>query len=92
MASGRETVFIDERARRYGPFKEAFQHCMQFVYGTQGTEEENAWAFAKARYDAEQFWYRGNGSIDVIPDIEFDPDRDKDRAVIVYGNADTNTA
>ncbi len=78
--------------RRYGPFKEAFQHRMQFVYGTQGTEEENAWAFAKARYDAEQFWYRGNGSIDVIPDIEFDPDRDKDRAVIVYGNADTNTA
>ena len=46
---------------RYGPFKEAFTHRMMFVYGTRGTPEENAWAFAKARFDAEAFWYRGNG-------------------------------
>lgn len=77
---------------RNGPFKEAFQHRMQFVYGTVGNRKENAWAFAKARYDAEQFWYRGNGSIDVIADREFDPSREPDRAVILYGNADTNGA
>jgi dienelactone hydrolase len=77
---------------RYGPFKEAFYHKMLFVYGTKGTPEENAWAFSKARYDAESFWYRGNGSIDVIPDIEFDPNKEKDRSVILYGNADTHAS
>ncbi len=55
-------------AQRHGPFKEAFRNRVIFVYGTRGTPEENAWALAKARFDAETFWYRGNGSVDVIPD------------------------
>ncbi|HLV80077.1 MAG TPA: prolyl oligopeptidase family serine peptidase, partial [Chthonomonadaceae bacterium] len=78
--------------QRYGPFKAAFRYRMVFVYGTRGTPEENAWAFAKARYDAETFWYRGNGSVDVMADTEFDAARDRDRSVILYGNADTNGA
>lgn len=79
-------------AHRYGPFKDAFRNRMLFVYGTKGTPEENAWAFQRARYDAETFWYRGNGSIDVIPDTAFDPAREPDRNVILYGNATTNAA
>jgi dienelactone hydrolase len=77
---------------RYGPFKDAFRHHMIFVYGTRGTPEENAWALAKARFDAESFWYRGNGSVDVIPDTNFDPRAQPDRSVILYGNADSNGA
>ncbi|KAB2655680.1 MAG: prolyl oligopeptidase family serine peptidase, partial [Verrucomicrobia bacterium] len=77
---------------RYGPFKEAFGHRMFFVYGTGGTAEENAWAFAKARFDAESFWYRGNASVDVVPDTAFDASKDRDRGVILYGNADGNGA
>ena len=77
---------------RMGPFKEAFQHRMVFVYGTAGTAEENAWALAKARYDAEVFWYRGNGSIDIVPDSDFSLEAYKDRSVILFGNADTNVA
>jgi hypothetical protein len=77
---------------RYGPFKEAFQNHVLFVYGTRGSTEENAWAFAKARFDAESFWYRGNGSIDVIPDSKFDSASEPDRNIILYGNADTNLA
>jgi hypothetical protein len=78
--------------QRCGPFKEAFRNRVVFVYGTKGTKEENAWAFAKARYDAETFWYRGNGSIDVIADVDFDPKNEPDRNVIVYGNADSHAA
>jgi len=78
--------------QRYGPFKEAFRNRMMFVYGTAGTPEENAWSFCKARYDAETFWYRGNGSIDVVPDIVFDAAAEPDRNVILYGSADTNAA
>ncbi|MGC9326120.1 MAG: prolyl oligopeptidase family serine peptidase [Candidatus Hinthialibacter sp.] len=77
---------------RCGPFKQAFRHRMIFIYGTQGDAEENAWALAKARLDAEEFWYRGNGSIDVIPDGEFQTGRYPNRNLILYGSADTNSA
>lgn len=77
---------------RAGPFKEAFGHRMLFVYATRGTAEENAWAYAKARFDSESFWYRGNASIELVPDTAFNPSRDRDRGVIVYGNADNNAA
>ncbi len=77
---------------RCGPFKDAFRHRMIFVYGTKGTPEENSWAFDKARFDAEAFWYRGNGSVDVVPDTAFDPRAEPDRSVILYGNADSNGA
>ena len=78
--------------RRYGPFKQVFRNRFVFIYGTRGTEEENAWSFAKARYDAETFWYRGNGSVDVVADTGFDPNRDRDRNVVLYGNTVTNGA
>jgi dienelactone hydrolase len=77
---------------RYGPFKDAFRHRAVFVYGTKGTPQENAWAFAKARYDAETFWYRGNASVDVVADTDFDPARDRDRGVILYGHSQSNRA
>jgi dienelactone hydrolase len=75
--------------RRSGPFKQAFKNHMQFVCGTAGSSEENAWALAKARYDAETWWYRGNGSVDVISDSAFDPSAQPDRNVILYGNRKT---
>jgi poly(3-hydroxybutyrate) depolymerase len=78
--------------RRYGPLKAAIGHRMEFVYGTKGTPEENAWAAAKARFDAETWWYRGNGSVDVVPDEEFDAKREPNRGILLYGNADNNAA
>jgi len=77
---------------RNGTFKEPFNHRMVFVYGTAGTKEENAWALAKARYDAETWYYRGNGAVDIISDKNFNPADYRDRGVILYGNATTNTA
>lgn len=81
---------------RYGPFKEAFRNRFVLVYGTRGTATENAWAFARARYDAEVFWYRGNGSVDLVSDVAFlDPARKaefQDRNVILYGHAESHGA
>ena len=96
----------EKRPERGGPFKQAFRNRMLFVYGAKGTPEENRWALAKARYDAETFWYRGNGSIDVVSDADFlaaqgankrgkaamNALADPDRSVILYGNRDTNAA
>jgi len=77
---------------RAGPFKDAFRNRMVLVYGTRGTDDDDAWAFAKARYDAEQFFYRGNGGCEIVPDSLFDPAAEPDRNVVLYGNADTNGA
>jgi pimeloyl-ACP methyl ester carboxylesterase len=81
---------------RMGPFKEAFRNRFVFVVPTRGTSEENAVAFATARYDAETFWYRGNGSVEVIPDtVWIDPGRAeayRERNVILYGHSESNGA
>jgi hypothetical protein len=77
---------------RYGPFKEAFRNQVLFVYGTRGTPEETAAALAKARSDAETFWYHGNASVDVVPDTAWESAADRDRNVVLYGNGDTNAA
>ncbi len=85
---------------RYGPFREAFNNRMLFVHATRGTDSENAWALCKARYDAEQFGYRGNGSVDVVadtiylerPEIRGTPGGRRMRNVILYGHADSNAA
>jgi hypothetical protein len=81
---------------RQGPFKEAFRNRFLFVIGTKGTSEENAWGLARARYDAEAFWYRGNGSVDIVRDTDFldsgRPELYRDRNVIVYGHAESNAA
>jgi hypothetical protein len=77
---------------RNGGFKHAFSNNMMFVYATQGTEQENDWYMNKARFDAEAFLYKGNGSIDIIPDYLFNSEDFKDRNVIIYGNANNNKA
>jgi dienelactone hydrolase len=83
---------------RYGTFKDVFRNRFLLVFGTQGTEAENLWSLAKAQYDAEQFWYRGNGSVDLVADAAFCKEgigrgtAFTDRNVILYGNKDTNSA
>lgn len=77
---------------RYGGFKHAFDNNVVFVYATKGNAKENEWYMNKARFDAETFYYRGNGSTDVIPDTEYSPEKYKDRNVVIYGNKDNNRA
>lgn len=46
----------------------------------------------KARFDAETFLYRGNSSVDIIPDTLFSLVAYPERNVIIYGNADNHRA
>ncbi len=78
--------------QRYGPFKEAFNQRVVLVYGTGGDAAENAAAYAAARYHAETFGYRGNGSLEVIADTAYDAARYRTQSVVLYGSADTNAA
>ncbi len=87
-----QDVATQKNPRRNGPFKEALRHHLVLVYGTHGTPEENAWSLAKARFDSEAFWYRGNGSLAVISDDEFSPTAYADRGVVLYGHREMNSA
>ena len=77
---------------RNGTFKEAFNHKMIIVYGTTGTKEENEWSMNKAKYDAESWYYRGNGAVDMVTDKAFLTMNTAGRGVVLYGNKNTNAA
>ena len=87
-----EPAAREKSLRRSGTFKEPFDHRMVYVYGTQGSAQENAWAIDKAKFDAESWYYRGNGAVDLIADTDFDPRQYPDRGVVLYGNSTTNGA
>lgn len=81
-----------KRAVRNGTFNAVIDHNVLLVYGTKGNDEENRWAQAKARFDAETFYYRGNATLEVMPDSQFSVQDHADRSIILYGNAETNSA
>jgi hypothetical protein len=76
---------------RNGGFKDAFNNNVVFVYATKGTKFENEWYYNRARFDAETFWYRANGNIEIVKDVDFSLNKYKDRNVIFYGNKDNNS-
>lgn len=82
----------EKYASRHGGFKQAFDNRVVFVYATGGSKEENEWYQNKARFDGETFLYRGNASIEVIADKDFNATGFKDRNVVIYGNASNNSA
>ena len=77
---------------RDGTFKDLFRHRFVLVRGTRGTTDENLWAFEKTRFDAERFWYQGNGDAEIVPDSVFHQENFKDRNIVLYGNSHTNSA
>ncbi|GEP95883.1 carboxylesterase family protein [Chitinophaga cymbidii] len=88
----RQPPLSEKGPHRNGTLKDAFNHRMIFVYSTGGSREENEWSFNKARYDAETWYYRGNGAVDIIADKDYATENYRDRGVIIYGNRNTNKA
>ncbi|MFM7183426.1 MAG: prolyl oligopeptidase family serine peptidase [Planctomycetota bacterium] len=77
---------------RYGPVKEEVDRRFLTVYGSTGTEAENARMLAKARYDAETYLSRAVSTPEVVSDVEFDAGAEPDRTILLVGNADANSA
>ena len=83
---------LEKSAVRPGGLKSVFQNNPVLVYGTQGSDDENRWAKAKANYDADMFRYRGSGRLEVVADRDFRNDDYLNRNLICYGNFQTNRA
>ncbi|MDR6237535.1 carboxylesterase family protein [Aureibacter tunicatorum] len=83
----------DEKSpARNGGFRSSFDNRVVLVYGSKGSKAEREWYYNKARFDAETFWYRGNSTLELVKDVDFNPKKYQDRNVVIYGNANTNTA
>jgi len=77
----------EKSPRRCGPFKRAFDNRFVLVYSDRDRE-----SFERARYDAQAWWYRGNGDAPLISDTQFVQGDYAGRNVILYGNESTNRA
>ncbi|MEI7985657.1 MAG: prolyl oligopeptidase family serine peptidase [Armatimonadota bacterium] len=52
-------------------FKSVFNKHVTLVLPTGGSAAMQKWARNKARFDSEQLWYIGNGSVDIITHSEY---------------------
>ncbi len=84
-----ERSVTEKHPGRSGPFKRAFGRGFVFVIGKDDTE-----SLARARHDAQAWWYRANGDVPIVTDATYlaDADAFENRNVILFGNADTNGA
>ncbi len=82
-----EPPVAEKSADRCGPLKRVFAHRFVLVYG-----EDDREALARARYDQQRWWYRGNGDCAVVSDVQFLAGNYADRNVILYGNRMINSA
>jgi len=74
----------------YGPWKQAFMKPFVIVYGTKGSEEDTFWNLHLARYYAQAWWYRANGSANIVSDTKLSDFELKSHNLILIGNARTN--
>lgn len=78
--------------QRGSRFREVFGRRVVLVVGTRGGPDERAWSLARARFDAETFWYRGNGALEIVTDLEFLEGDFSGRSVVLYGDSEGNAA
>lgn len=74
----------------YGPFKQAFHRPFLLVYATGGSQEDERATLARARYDAQVWWYRGNGLGRVMADRDVTDEMARTNNLILYGNEAVN--
>ena len=61
---------LNKRPDCYGPVKQAYFSPFTLIYGTAGDAAVTDVLFNQARLEAWQWWLRGNGFVEVLPDSE----------------------
>ncbi len=100
LGHAEETWGEEHRTFERGPLPHAFDNRFVFVFGTHGSHEETDVLFERARCDQEVWWYRTGGLPCILGDDEFLAGQWKDmgvfsresRNVVLYGNAESNSA
>jgi dienelactone hydrolase len=76
----------EKRPWSSGPFKRAFDNRFVFVCGN------DLESLRRARFEAQMWWYRANGDVEIVTATRFRRRGYKGRNVILFGNASTNDA
>jgi dienelactone hydrolase len=84
-----EVPAAEKNPIRHGPFEHVFANRVTLVVGTQGDADQTAAARALARFHAESFAYRGNGTLRIVDDADLNGNGQN---LVLYGNAKTNAA
>ncbi|MFD2825981.1 alpha/beta hydrolase-fold protein [Leeuwenhoekiella polynyae] len=108
VIASKETVYLEKKSKQWtitkapktseknphrnGGFKDAFRKKMVFVYASNGSQEENDWYYNRAKFDAEKFWYRANGSVEIIRDRDFELSNYPNQNIVMYGNKNNNSS
>lgn len=73
-------------------WKDVLDHRVVVVAGTQGSDDSDAMILQQARYLSESMWYVGNGTLDVVLDSDWKPERFAGRNVLLIGGPEENSA
>jgi dienelactone hydrolase len=74
----------------YGPIKQAYFSPFVLVYGTTGDVATTEMLLNQARLEAMQWWIRGNGFVEILPDSEVTRNVVVDCNLILFGGPDEN--
>ena len=80
------------KSRLRSHYEHLFSRPLLMVHGTGGDADVARANWAKARFDAEQFWSLADGSARLVADRDLTPKMLDGVNVILYGNVDTNSA
>jgi pimeloyl-ACP methyl ester carboxylesterase len=82
---------LTKRPELHGPIKQAYFSPFVLVYGTQGDSATTNLLLHQARLEAFQWWRRGNGFTNVLPDSEVTAGIIDKYNLIIFGGPDENT-
>ena len=74
----------------YGPIKQAYFSPFVLVYGTAGDSATTEVLLNQARVEAWQWWMRGNGYAEILPDSDVTAQIMEDYNLILFGGPDEN--
>ncbi|MFQ6092495.1 MAG: hypothetical protein ACE5OR_07430 [bacterium] len=74
----------------FGPIKRAYFSPFVLVYGTQGDSAATEVNLHHARVQAQQWWRRANGRVDILPDTEVTSETVEQYNLILFGRPETN--
>jgi hypothetical protein len=81
---------IKKSSAFFGPIKKAYFSPFILVYGTQGDSDSTEINLHHARVEAQNWWWRGNGHAEIIPDIELNSEIIHQYNLILFGGPETN--
>lgn len=74
----------------FGPIKQAYFSPFVLVYGTAGDSLTTDILLNQARIEAWQWWIRGNGHAEILPDSQVTPAVMADYNLILFGGPEEN--